>query len=341
MPRIKTVEELDDFLATPSPMLVNSIGELRDGLLILGAGGKMGFTLAYMAARAREAAGLEFPIIAVSRFSDCVQKRRFEKVGIETVSCDLLNEEALKRLPTVRNVIFMVGRKFGTKGAESFTWVTNAFLPGLIARRYRDSRIVVFSTGNVYPYVSVSSGGATEETIPSPVGEYAQSCLGRERVFEYFCITQNTPMAILRLNYANELRYGVLVDIALCVWEEKPIDVSMPFVNVLWQGDACDWALRAFRLCSVPPTILNITGPEIVSVRDVAKKFGEKFGKEPIFIGTEHDTALLSNPAKAIELFGPPRVTVEQMIELIAGWVLMGGEIYDKPTYFWVRDGGF
>jgi len=338
---IASEDELDWFLAEPSLPLVENINVLKDGLILLGAGGKLGLTLALMSKRAAEKAGLKIPIFAVSRFSNSVQKERFAKFGIETISCDLLDPKNVERLPDVPNVVFMVGYKFGTTGNEPLTWVINAYLPGVVARRYSESRILVFSTGNVYPFVAVESSGADENTPPNPIGEYAQSCLGRERVFQYFCITQRTPTAIIRLNYAVELRYGVLVDIAKAVWDGQPVDLSMPYVNVIWQSDACDWALRAFSLCSVPATILNVTGPEKVSVRAVAEKFGEIFGRTPKFKGREAPTALLSNSTRACQIFGKPRINLEQMVIWIADWIMRGGILHNKPTHFWEREGRF
>jgi nucleoside-diphosphate-sugar epimerase len=338
--KISSVAELDRLLSEPSPALVEGIGALEGGLLVLGAGGKMGFTLAAMAHRAAEVAGLDLPVVAVSRFSDPVQREPLEKLGIDTIPCDLLDVDALERLPDLPNVVFMAGRKFGSVGNEPLTWAINTFLPGLVARRFRDARIVAFSTGNVYPFVPVDSPGADEDTPPAPVGEYAQSCLGRERIFQHFCLAQGTRTVLIRLNYAIDLRYGVLLDIARAVWAGEPIDLGMSRVNVIWQGDACDWALRAFGLCSVPAAILNVTGPEIVSVRAVAERFGALFGRGPVFQGREQPDALLASSAKACRLFGSPRVPLERMIAWVADWVARG-VTYAKPTHFSEREGRF
>lgn len=339
--RISSVAELDLLLSEPSPDLIETMGTLEGGVLVLGAGGKMGFTLAAMAHRAAEAAGLELPVIAVSRFADQAQREPFEKLGVETVHCDLLDVEALNRLPELPNVVFMAGRKFGSVGNEPLTWAVNTFVPGLVARRFREARIVAFSTGNVYPFVPVESPGATEDTPPAPVGEYAQSCLGRERIFQHFCLAQGTPTVLIRLSYAIDLRYGVLLDIARAVWTGEPIDLGMSRVNAIWQGDACDWALRAFSLCTVPAAILNVTGPEIVSVRTVAERFGALFGRRPVFRGCEEPDALLASSARACRLFGNPRVPLERMIAWVADWVARDGPTYAKPTHFSEREGRF
>jgi nucleoside-diphosphate-sugar epimerase len=235
----------------------------------------------------------------------------------------------------------MAARKFGTTGAAHMTWAMNTYLPGLVAERYRKSRIVAFSTGNVYPLRSLSEGGATEETAVGPVGEYAQSALGRERMFEYGSQHWGTPVVILRLNYAIDLRYGVLVDIGRTIFEGRPVDVRMPAANVIWQGDANSWCLRSFAHCQSPPLVLNITGPEILSVREIARQFGKHLGVQPEFIHEEGTTALLSNPAKACDLFGQPSTTALQMIEWIADWLKQGGEMLNKPTHFQTRDGKY
>jgi nucleoside-diphosphate-sugar epimerase len=235
----------------------------------------------------------------------------------------------------------MAARKFGSTGAEGLTWAMNTFLPGLVADRFRQSRIVAFSTGNVYPLVPVARGGADESIHPVPVGEYGQSALGRERMFEHFSAVHGTPVTLLRLNYAIDLRYGVLLDIGQKVFERRPLDLAMGHANVIWQGDANSVCLRSFSICQSPPVVLNLTGPETVSVRWAAHRFGARFGIDPILDGVESPTALLSNAARCHQLFGYPTVAVEQMIEWIAGWIGMGGATLNKPTHFEVRDGKF
>src|SRR5581483_2401203 len=315
---------------------------LAGDLLILGAGGKMGPSLARLARRAAALARTSPRIIAVSRFSDTGLCAELSAQGIETIACDLLEPGALSRLPQSPNVIFMAARKFGTSGDEHSTWAMNTYLPGLVAERFRDSRIVAFSTGNVYPLRSLSQGGAVETTPPEPVGEYAQSVLGRERMFQYASARWGTQAAILRLNYAVELRYGVLVDIGRAVFERRPVSLNMPYVNVIWQGDANSWCLRSLAYCQAPPFILNITGPETLSVREIAAEFGRRFGVEPVFGPQAYGaTALLNDAGRANSLFGSPSVTPAEMIGWIADWIQEGGVTLNKPTHFQTRDGRF
>jgi nucleoside-diphosphate-sugar epimerase len=338
---MKTVEELEARLTEPTEDLIRDLSRVDGDLLILGAGGKMGPSLAKLAARAIRAGGLSKRVIGVSRYSDPEVRKDLERHGVETVSCDLLDDEELQRLPDVANVIYMVGYKFGTTGKEHLAWAMNAFLPGRVAEKYKDSRIVVFSSGNVYPFTPVHSGGADESVTPEPIGEYAQSCLGRERVFAYHSHKNGTPMLFFRLNYAIDMRYGVLLEIARAVYEGRPIDLTMGHANVIWQGDANSMALRCLTACTAPPAVLNVTGPETMSVRWAALQFAERFGKDPVFAGTEADTALLSNAARAYRRFGYPRVSLLQMIDWIAEWVQAGGLTWDKPTHFQERRGRF
>jgi nucleoside-diphosphate-sugar epimerase len=338
---IQNVTELEERLSRPSAEDVSAMAGLEGDLLILGAGGKMGPSLARLARRATEQTGIKKRIFAVSGFSQAGLVPQLAAQGIDTIACDLLEPGALAKLPSIPNVIFMAARKFGTDGAAHLTWAMNTYLPGLVAERYQNSRIVAFSTGNVYPLRAILEGGALESTSVDPVGEYAQSALGRERMFEYGSQRWGTPVTILRLNYAIDLRYGVLVDIGKTVFERRPVDLRMPAVNVIWQGDANSWCLRSFAHCQSPPLLLNITGPEILSVREVASEFGHHFGIQPDFAHEEGPTALLSNPAKACALFGPPTVTPRQMIEWIAGWLRKGGASLNKPTHFQTRDGKF
>jgi len=338
---ISSEQQLEDLLAEPSADDARAMAEMNGDLVILGVGGKMGPSLARRARRACELAKVAKRITGVARFSEPGVRESLEGAGIETVSADLLAPRALASLPDAPNVLYMAARKFGSTGAEHLTWAMNALLPALVAKRYPAARIVAFSTGNVYPLVSVAGGGATEDMLPVPVGEYAQSALARERIFEFFSRRNQTRMMMLRLNYAIDLRYGVLLDIGQKVFERRPVDVTMGHVNVIWQGEANSIALRSFGLCQSPPAVLNVTGPETVAVRWIAGEFGKRFGMEPIFQGMEAETALLSNAGRCQKLFGRPSVTVEQMIEWVADWIRMGGVTLAKPTHFETRDGRF
>lgn len=328
-------------MSRPTPDVVEAMEEMTGDLLILGVGGKMGPTLAKLAKRAIDESGSSKRVIGVSRFSAPDLRADLNQAGIETIACDLLNETELQALPEIPNMIFMAGRKFGSTGNEPLTWAMNTYMPGRVAEKYRTSRIVVFSTGNVYPLTPISHGGATETHLVEPIGEYAQSCLGRERVFEHAANQFGTPLAILRLNYAIDLRYGILMDIAEKVYSEKAVDITMGAANVIWQGDANAVVLRSLMHCQNPPTILNLTGPEIISIRWLATRFGEIFGKVPVFEGTEANTALLNNAARCHQLFGYPRISLEQMVQWVAHWVEIGGRTLGKPTKFEVRDGKF
>lgn len=339
---ITNVDELEEVLSRPREADISAMSEMKGDLLILGAGGKMGPSLARLAGRASDGAGVSRRIIAVARFSNPELPLELAGQGIETIACDLLEPGALDRLPDIPNVIFMAARKFGSSGAEHLTWAMNTYLPGLVAERYRNSRIVAFSTGNVYPLRTAAEGGACESTPVGPIGEYAQSALGRERMFEYGSSRYETPVTILRLNYAVELRYGVLVDIGRAVFENRPVAQSMPFVNVIWQGDANSWCLRSFAHCQSPPFVLNITGPETLSVHSIAAEFGRHFGVEPAFgAGIEEPTSLLNDASRANSMFGPPSVSTSDMIAWIAEWIRSGGVLLNKPTHFQTRDGIF
>lgn len=333
-----TLEELEDRLSEPTPAVVAALDALDGNLMILGAAGKMGPTLARMAKRA---VGKSRRVIAVSRFSDPTTRTSLDQHGVETLSADLLDVDALLALPDVDNIVFMAGMKFGATGNEPLTWAMNSFLPGLVCQRFTTSRIAAFSTGNVYPLTPLHQGGSIESDPPGPVGEYAQSCLGRERIFQYFAQSYDTPVSLLRLNYAVELRYGVLCDIARKVWESTPISVAMAAVNVVWQGDANAWALQSLAHASSPASIFNLAGPEQLSVRRIATQLGMLLGKEPLFEGEEVPHALLSNAQKAHCTFGYPTVPIEQILEWTAEWVKNGGPTLGKPTKFEVRDGKF
>lgn len=338
---ITTEEQLEDVLSEPSAADIEAARRIEGPLLLLGASGKMGPSLAHLAKRAMRAAGNPADVIAVSRFSDPATRLQLEAWGVGTIAADLLEPGALGRLPDAPNVIFMAARKFGSAGLPSLTWATNTLLPGLAAQRYRGSRIVAFSTGNVYPLTATDSGGATEETPPAPIGEYAQSALGRERLFEHASLEWGTPVALLRLNYAVELRYGVLVDIARKVHAGAPVELAMGHVNVIWQGDANSATLRALALAAAPAFVLNLTGAETLRVREIAAGFARRFGKEAVLSGEEAPTALLNNPALCHRLLGAPRVGLEQMMDWIAAWIEQGGASLGKPTHFENREGSF
>jgi dTDP-4-dehydrorhamnose reductase len=338
---IETEEALEEILSRPSDADVEAMRSLEGDLLILGAGGKMGPSLAALARRSCDQAGVQKRILGVARFSDPHLRDRMEASGIQTVTCDLLDRKGLDALPDCPNVLFLAGQKFGTTGDQSLTWAMNTHLPALVAERYHASRIVAFSSANVYPLVPVSSGGCREGDPPGPVGEYAQSVLGRERIFEHFSSRNQTPAALLRLSYAVELRYGVLRDVAEKVLARQPIDLTTGHASIIWQGDANSIALRSFRHCSVPPWVLNVSGPEIVSIRAVARKVGDVCGMDPVFSGAESETALVENTARCWEMFGAPRVSIDQMISWIARWVGKGGRSLGKPTHYETRDGRF
>lgn len=338
---MKETELLYKKLLLPSDALVSDISKLNGDILILGVGGKMGPALARLAKQAVDIAGVNKKIIGVARFSETGLQEELNSQGIETCEADLLDDHQLQSLSQVDNVLYLAGTKFGTTGKESLTWAMNAYLPGRVAEKYKNSRIVVFSTGNVYPLTSVIFGGADETRLPEPVGEYAQSCLGRERMFQYSSSKFNTPILIYRLNYANDTSYGVLLEIARSVKEKKTINLSMGHVNVIWQGDANEIALRAFHHCAVPGKVLNVAGPETVSVRWIAEQFGKMFQVQPIFENQEQETALLSNAAESFRLFGYPRVPLTQMMELLVQWINQGGKTLNKPTHFQERKGQF
>ncbi len=333
-------EVLNDYLK-PSQQLIQDIAKIKGDILILGAGGKMGPAMAKLAKKAVNESGVNKKVIAVSRFSDENIVKELNKSGVEIIKADLLNQKDLDTIPNVPNVIYLAGHKFGTSGNESYTWIMNTFLPGSIAEKFKKSNIVVFSSGNVYPLSYIGNGGVTEEMPASPIGEYAQSCLGRERVFEYFSKKNNTPILLFRLNYANDVTYGILLEIAKSVYEKKEIDLRMGNVNVIWQGDANEIAIRSLLHCSVPSKLLNVTGPETISVRWLAEEFGAIFKITPVFKNTENPDALLSNASECFKLFGYPKVTLKQMIELIGKWVIEGGKTIDKPTHFQEREGKF
>lgn len=335
---MRTTAELEERLARPSAGLIDDLGRLDGDIMILGAGGKLGPSLVRLALNAVQG---DRRIIAVSRFSEPGLAQTLQDEGATVVAADVADDRALRELPDAPNVVFLVGAKFGTQGREHATWFTNAYLPGRVADRFAGSRIAALSTGNVYPLVPAGGGGSTEDSPTGPVGDYAMSCLGRERVLTHFAETNGTPMSLIRLNYAVELRYGVLVDLAQKVLAGEPIDLATGQVNVVWQGYANEVALRSLLLADVPPYVLNVTGPELVSVRRAALDLGAALGKEPVFTGEEAPTALLSNASRCHRLFGYPELTPAELIEHTARWVAGGGPLLGKPTKFERRDGRF
>jgi nucleoside-diphosphate-sugar epimerase len=334
---VADVRELEDLLSEPTDVTREVLRAMDGDVVVLGAGGKMGPTLAMMLRKAAP----DRTIHAVSRFSDAEAKARIEAQGVETITADLLDGESYASLPDVPNVFYLAGMKFGATGQQPLTWAMNVHLPALVAKHYRDARIVALSTGNIYPFVATASGGAQEDDPPNPVGEYAQSCLGRERMFEYFSQVHGTPVTLIRLNYANEPRYGIIVDLTQKILAGQPIDLTMGAVNLIWQGDANNMVVSALRLAASPPAILNVTGPETILVRDLAARIGRVLGREPEFISREAETALLSNASRSFEAFGLPATSLDTMIERIVSWVAAGKTVLNKPTKFGVRDGKF
>ena len=340
--RFEDVEALETFMSEPTPGLVADLASVDGDIMVLGVGGKMGPTLARMARRA--APGKR--VIGVARFSDPAVKAALERHGVQCIACDLLERSALERLPNVadgvRNMVFMAGHKFGATGNASLTWMMNVGVPAMVAETFREMRIVAFSTACVYPFVPVDGPGA-DETTPAmpPAGDYANSCVGRERMFEYGSRKHGTPGRMVRLSYAIDMRYGVLYDVASQVHAGLPVDVTMGHADVIWQGDANEQALRLLAHCTTPATPINVTGPRHTSVRWLAAEFGRRFGREPLVTGQEAPTAWLEDTTQAQALFGPPRVPIETMIDWVADWVQRGGPSLGKPTHFSTRDGKY
>lgn len=328
---------LEDILSEPTEATKKVVAGLTGDIVVLGAGGKMGPTLAMMLRKASP----DKRIFAVSRFSDNSVRSRIEQAQIETVEADLLDESDYRKLPDVENVFFLAGMKFGSTGNQPLTWAMNSFVPALVARHYKDSRIVAYSTGNVYPLVKTTSGGATEETLPEPIGEYAQSCLARERMFEYFSQIHKTPVTIIRLNYANEPRYGIIVDLASKILNDEPIDLTMGTVNLIWQRDANDYIIQAITLAKSPPAVLNVTGAETIPIRTLAEQIGKVLDKKPKYVSQEAPSALLSDASYCLNTFGPPQMTLEKMVDIIARWVAAGKKTLNKPTKYEIRNGKF
>lgn len=333
--------QLDELLSEPTEAAIDSMRRLHGDVIVLGVGGKMGPSMARMLIKATRSAGMDRRIMAVSRFSKTGLQDQLRHEGVEPIAGDLGDEQFMAGLPDAANVIFMAGMKFGTGDNPATTWAMNTYVPALICRRFRESRILSFSTGNVYPLVPVDSGGSIETDTPGPIGEYAMSALGRERTFEYFCRRDETPTTIVRLNYAVEMRYGVLVDLAQQVQAEQTIDLSMGYANVIWQGDANAMAIASMAHASVPPFVVNVAGPELLDVRATCERFGQLLNKPVRFTGEPAKTALLNNGHQGHERYGKPRVTLDTLVEWTADWIKHGGPTHGKPTHFQARDGKF
>ena len=341
MPPLDNEQQLEERLSTPNSRDIELLRRLAGDVILLGAGGKMGPSLARLVKRASDAAETRRRIIAVSRFPNQRSRDELEESDVETIACDLLDRDDVAKLPHCENVFYLAGKKFGSSDRSDLTWVMNTIVPSNVASRYRDSRIVAFSSGNVYPFVNVDSKGSIETDGPQPRGEYAQSCLGRERVFEFYSREHGLRCLILRLNYAVDLRYGTLVDIARKVYEGQAVSLIVSHFNAIWQGDANSYALRCLELCESPPRILNVTGPEIISVRDAAEFFARRFKREAIFTGNESGEALLNNSSLCRNLLGESIVKIDELMEWIAHWIENGGRSLNLPTKFEVNDGKF
>lgn len=339
---IHTIEDLDAELSRPTPGVSDALRSLEGDVMVLGAGGKMGPTLARMVRRGLDAIGHQRRrVIAVSRFSSAAASRNLQQHGVETITCDLMNRAAVNALPDAPNVIFMAGQKFGTSEAPELTWVMNTLVPAYVAERFAKSRIVVFSTGCVYPLMPVDGRGAREGDPLTPPGEYANSCVGRERVFGHFAKMHGTRTLMFRLCYAIDLRYGVLCDVAQKVAQGLPVDVTMGAAHVIWQGDANARAIQCLAHTDSPSVALNVTGLERVSIRELAQRFAARLGCASIITGTESATAWVWDATRSSDLFGPPTVSLEEMINVTADWLQHGGETIDKPSHFETTDGKF
>jgi len=339
--RIADVTDLEERLSRPTPEVVAAMGRLEGDLLILGVSGKIGPTLARMARRADAAAGRARRIVGVARFSNPELRTQLESYGIETIACDLLDRRPWAALPEVPNILYLPAMKFGSSGREATTWAVNAYMACLACERFPAARFAAYSTGNVYPLTPAGRGGSHETDPLGPVGEYAMSCLARERLFHFFSETRGTRVALLRLNYAHELRYGIMVDLAQKILAEQPVDVTMGYFNAVWQGDSNAMTLRALEHAASPPRVFNLAGPEELSVRRVAEQLGRRLGKSVALVGEESPDALLSNGHAAYPLLGSPAIPPEQMLRWIADWTVRGGATHGKPTHFQTRNGKF
>ena len=336
--RFESVEAVEDFMTAPSAELMADLAATPGDILVLGVGGKMGPTLARMAKRAAPTKR----VMGVARFSEPGVREALERAGVEAVPADLLDRAALESLPKVSNVVFMAGRKFGATGNVPLTWAMNVQVPAMVAEVFKDSRIVAFSTGCVYPFVPVGSGGATEDVAPvPPPGDYANSCVGRERMFEYFSAEHGTPGRLFRLNYAIDMRYGVLHDVGRKVRDGEAIDLSMGHVNVIWQGDANSVALRCLARATTPTTPINVTGLETIEIRWLAAEFGKLLGRTPKVTGKESPTGWLNDASRMAREFGPPSVPLSKMIEWTADWRERDMDRLNNPTHYEVRDGKY
>lgn len=334
-------EKVDDFLSVPSPGVIATVAQTPGPFLILGAGGKLGLHLCSMLRASLTQLGRTDRVLAVSRFTTLRDRTDFESRGVETCPCDLTDATGLAALPDAPTVFFLAGVKFGTATAPNLLHAVNVELPARIAARFRNSRIVAFSSGCVYPFVTAASGGATESTPASPIGDYAASCLAREEAFAAAALLQGNPIALIRLNYSVEFRYGLLVDIAKAVLAGHPVDVTTGHVNVIWQPDALAHCIQSLELAGTPAVPVNITGPDTLAVRDLAERFGVLLGRPAIITGTEANTAWLNNAALSHHRFGLPATPVDTMMQWIAAWLLNDGETWGKPTGFQRRDGRF
>lgn len=342
MKPISSTDELDERLSEPTPGVLDALSAIEGDVMVLGAGGKMGPTLARMVRRGLDDIGhTRRRVVAVSRFSSVEAEDSLRRHGVDTLRCDLLNRDAVGALPGIENVIFMAGQKFGTNDAPELTWAMNTVVPAIVAERFAGSRIVVFSTGCVYRFMPAGGPGSREEDALDPPGEYANSCVGRERVFGHFAKQHGTAALFLRLCYAIDLRYGVLLDVARKVAQGHPVDVTMGTVNVIWQGDANARAIQCLARAATPPVALNVTGLERMSIRTLAGRFGELLGRAPVITGSEAPTAWIWDASRSYEWFGPPLVSPDEMIEATARWIRRGGATLDKPTHFEARDGRF
>jgi len=335
------LKELEAKYTQPSVALIDDLAKIDGDFIFLGIGGKMGPSMAKLLLDGLKALGQSRKVYGVSRFSDEASRAYLEGIGVETIPCDLLDDEALQQLPNVKNVIYLAGFKFGAVGKEDFTWAMNSYLPGRVSEKFKHSRIVALSSGNVLPFVNVTDGGVDESVVPEPIGEYAQSTLGRERIFTYFSKKNQTPVLLYRLNYAVDFRYGVVREIAKQVNEGRAIDLTTNNVNVIWQSDANEIAIRSLLHTESPAKVLNVTGPEILSIKWLAEKLGQGLGKEPIFENVPAPTALLNNAAECHRLFGYPRVSILDIIEITIQWIKNGGDEFGKDTHFQERKGKF